>query len=198
MIEEKELITSNISNNIAYYRKQFNLTQLELAEKLNYSDKSVSKWERGEGVPDIYVIVELSKFFGVTIDQLVNKQKTPTPIFKNRQTVAYFYALIAWLVCSVAFAVLKIFKVDYPIWHFFIYALPISSLILFLFNIIWKKIYWIYFYFSVFIWTLALTFDLSFPMVDSYIFYIIAVPIYIFIMYMFYLLFQSKKRNLKA
>ena len=50
---KKETTTQFIADNIAYYRKKMALTQLELAEKLNYSDKSISKWERAEGVPDI-------------------------------------------------------------------------------------------------------------------------------------------------
>ena len=44
-----------LAKNLAYYRKASGLTQLELAEKFNYSDKSVSKWERGEGFPDVFV-----------------------------------------------------------------------------------------------------------------------------------------------
>ena len=47
------------------------LTQIELAEKINYSDKAVSKWERGESIPDVSVLLELSKLFGVSIDFLV-------------------------------------------------------------------------------------------------------------------------------
>ncbi|ABX81351.1 helix-turn-helix domain-containing protein [Acholeplasma laidlawii] len=58
----KDLITKYLADNIVYYRKKMALTQLELADKLNYSDKSISKWERGEGVPDIFVIKELSVF----------------------------------------------------------------------------------------------------------------------------------------
>ena len=58
----KDMITKYLADNIVYYRKKMALTQLELADKLNYSDKSISKWERGEGVPDIFVIKELSVF----------------------------------------------------------------------------------------------------------------------------------------
>ncbi|NLK12438.1 MAG: helix-turn-helix transcriptional regulator, partial [Candidatus Phytoplasma sp.] len=52
-MENKDKIALNIANNIIFYRKELKLTQFELAEKLNYSDKSISKWERGEGIPDI-------------------------------------------------------------------------------------------------------------------------------------------------
>ena len=51
-------IKNNIAVNIAECRKRLNLTQAQLAEKLNYSDKAVSKWERAEAVPDIYIFSE--------------------------------------------------------------------------------------------------------------------------------------------
>ena len=47
------------------------MTQAELGEKLNYSDKTISKWERGESAPDISVLVEIAELFGVTLDSLV-------------------------------------------------------------------------------------------------------------------------------
>lgn len=195
MRDNKETITSNISHNISYYRKQFNLTQLELADKLNYSDKSISKWERGEGVPDIFVISELSEFFGVSVDTFVNKKKVPTKIFKNKQAFAYLYALIIWLVMGVTFGVVMITKIDYPAWRLFIYALPLSSLTLFIFNLVYKKVYFIFLYFTIFIWTTALSLNITFRQIESYLFYIIAVPIYLFIMYLIFLLYVSKKNK---
>lgn len=59
------------AQNLIMLRKQMQLTQIELAEKINYSDKAVSKWERGESIPDVSVLLELSKLFGVSIDFLV-------------------------------------------------------------------------------------------------------------------------------
>ena len=64
-------IKINVANNIARYRKKLNMTQLQLAEKLNYSDKAVSKWERAEALPDIYVMHELAVMFGITLDELI-------------------------------------------------------------------------------------------------------------------------------
>ena len=76
-------IKENLAQNLAYYRKGVALTQAELAEKLNYSDKAVSKWERGESVPDLYVLKQLADFYGVTIDSLIsepNKSNTTKKI----------------------------------------------------------------------------------------------------------------------
>ena len=59
---------------IAKLRKNKDLTQNELAEKLNISNKTVSKWETGEGLPDVYVIGELAKILGVSVDEILNAE----------------------------------------------------------------------------------------------------------------------------
>ncbi|MFQ9093492.1 MAG: helix-turn-helix transcriptional regulator [Ruminococcus sp.] len=48
-----ESMRKTIAGNISRYRKQLGMTQLDLSEKINYSDKSISKWERGDGIPDV-------------------------------------------------------------------------------------------------------------------------------------------------
>ena len=68
--EEQDLAVI-IGKNITRLRKMADMTQLELAEKLNYSDKSVSKWEQGNGVPDIRILMQIAVLFGVTLDDLV-------------------------------------------------------------------------------------------------------------------------------
>lgn len=65
----------SIGSNIAKLRKKCGLTQLALAEKLNISDKTVSKWESGQGYPDITLFPALSALFGVTIDYLMLGEK---------------------------------------------------------------------------------------------------------------------------
>ena len=66
-----EEVKNIVAKNIYELRKKNNMTQLELAEKLNYSDKTVSKWEKGENSPDITVLVEIANIFGVSLDYLV-------------------------------------------------------------------------------------------------------------------------------
>lgn len=62
-----------IAENLSLYRKLHGLTQAELADAVGYSDKSVSKWERGEGTPDIFVLLQLSDIYGVTVSELVGQ-----------------------------------------------------------------------------------------------------------------------------
>ena len=68
---DDEKLKYQIGANIAAYRKQFGMTQAGLAEKLNYSDKAVSKWERGESVPDVLILMQLAELFGTTVNDLV-------------------------------------------------------------------------------------------------------------------------------
>ena len=74
-MEKYENLTATIAENLVYYRKKAKLTQSELAAKLNYSDKSISKWERAEGVPDIHILVQLAKLYGLSVNDFVIKQK---------------------------------------------------------------------------------------------------------------------------
>ena len=62
-----------IAANLTQYRKLYGLTQAELAEAIGYSDKSVSKWERGEGTPDIFLLLTLSEIYGVTVSELIGQ-----------------------------------------------------------------------------------------------------------------------------
>ena len=62
---EDEKLKYQIGRNIASYRKRAGLTQAGLAERLNYSDKAISKWERGESAPDVLTLVQLSEQFGI-------------------------------------------------------------------------------------------------------------------------------------
>ena len=78
---DDELLKNRIGRNIASYRKQARLTQAGLAEKLNYSDKAVSKWERAESIPDITVLKAIADMFEVPLDYLVqeNQQESAMP-----------------------------------------------------------------------------------------------------------------------
>lgn len=59
---------------IAQCRKEKNLTQMQLAEKLNMSNKSISKWETGRGMPDVSIMIELCEILGITVNELLSGQ----------------------------------------------------------------------------------------------------------------------------
>jgi transcriptional regulator with XRE-family HTH domain len=98
-----EDINQIVAKNLADLRKNRNLTQGELAEKFNYSDKSVSKWEHGETVPDLATLQQLADFYGVTIDYLTHEPtednrrlytKAPKPTLDNHQWISLAMAVL--------------------------------------------------------------------------------------------------------
>jgi len=119
-----------VAENLTMYRKSAGLTQLQLAEKLNYSDKAVSKWERGESLPDLYMLQTIAEMFGITLNDLVDVQIQPKKkknILNNRVILLLSVGL-TWLVAMVAFVVLKMTSVD-MVWMPFIYAIPVSFIV---------------------------------------------------------------------
>ncbi|NCA94999.1 MAG: helix-turn-helix domain-containing protein [Epsilonproteobacteria bacterium] len=130
-----------VADNIAFYRKQMGLTQLQLAEKLNYSDKAISKWERGESLPEAYVLHALASFFGVTLNDFLTvgrKPRTPLTI-KTRILIALLSAGLVWLVATIIFVLTNLVAtgLDFDIWLVFIYAIPLSSIVLLVFSLLW-------------------------------------------------------------
>ena len=108
-----EDIKSNVAKNITELRILNNMTQMELAEKLNYSDKTISKWERAESSPDISVLVEMADLFGVTLDYLVRTENIEEAAVEhknkgakyNRRAVSYIAEGGGWIIAIFAFIV---------------------------------------------------------------------------------------------
>ena len=140
-------LKKNLAENIAAYRKKLNITQLQLAEMLNYSDKAVSKWERGEAVPDIFILKKLADIFSVTVDELISsrseapislpeaEKKPLTP--GSKLIITLLSAGLVWLVATVVFVALQWGKAGGRTWLAFIYAIPLSAVVLIVFNGIW-------------------------------------------------------------
>lgn len=137
-------IKENLATNLVAYRKAANITQAELAEKLNYTDKAVSKWERGESVPDLCVLKQIADFYNVKIDTLIAKPKSGQPkVFQSLNSIRSIICLCAvglvWFIAALAFVCLSILTEFNFTWLFFIYALPISFIILLVLTAVWKK-----------------------------------------------------------
>ena len=139
-------LKKQIGANIAAYRKSMGLTQLGLAEKLNYSDKAVSKWERAESVPDVLTLTQLAELFDVTVnDLLVDPNELPANTGKVEQVMSaaveramkrkankrIILGLCTMLVYFVAILLFVIFSsLDVPkSWIAFIYALPVDAIV---------------------------------------------------------------------
>ncbi|MEG9429364.1 MAG: helix-turn-helix transcriptional regulator [Christensenellaceae bacterium] len=149
--------------NLIAYRKSLNLTQAELAEKLNYSDKAVSKWERAESVPDIYTLKQIADFLGTKVDVLISEPKKDRPkinynLGKKRTILCLASTAIVWLVAIVLYAFLHIiFPSIEQTWLSFIYAIPVSAIVLLVFTSVWGKSLGNAVILSILVWSVILT-----------------------------------------
>ena len=152
-------IKQNLADNITLYRKSLKLTQAELGEKLNYSDKAVSKWERAEAVPEIVVLKQLADFFGVTVDDLLKEPKTPKkPLInlnKKRVAIGLWSTCIVWLVAVISYVLIGIaFPSVENSWLVFIVAIPVNLIVLLILTKVWGKNFITFFIVTLLIWTI--------------------------------------------
>ena len=158
-------LRNQIGSNIAAYRKQAGLTQAGLAEKLNYSDKAVSKWERGESLPDVYILSQIAELYGVSVSALIGEIQPPKESKPHYHMFILLLSLaLTMAVATLLFSMFMICKVDYPAWMFFVYALPVCSIICIVFTSLWWGILWQGVSVSALIWTLGLSLYLSFEL----------------------------------
>ena len=192
-----------LAKNLAYYRKASGLTQLELAEKFNYSDKSVSKWERGEGFPDIFVLKSLADFYGISVDDFyASEHKKITVKQSQRRKQIYIRLLslgICWLVVVLTFFLLNTLLpagVKFQPWLTFIYGTLASSIILLVWEYIYHNRFTRMIAASAIIWTGALSIFLTFLIIMDlplYLLFVVAVPLQI--LEILWYLFKRKKNK---
>ena len=145
-ISSDQALKRLVADNITMYRKANGLTQIQLAEKLNYSDKAVSKWERGESLPDLYILMQIVDMFGITLNDLVTKQEQPKKVSKSKlnHTIVTLLSIgLVWLIAFIVYVILHMASVsmDYMV---FLYSLPVAFIVLIVFSKIAKSRLWVY------------------------------------------------------
>lgn len=145
----KDDIKTTVANNLIALRKSKNLTQADVANALNYSDKSVSKWEHADSLPDISILSALCDMYGVTLDYLTHENAEETlsqtqdekkPEVERKITIAVLSVTIIFLCSTIAFVYCYAFRSE-PIifWQAFVWAVPASALVLISLNRKWLK-----------------------------------------------------------
>ncbi len=164
-------VRSTVSQNITELRLLNNMTQLELAEKLNYSDKAISKWERGESLPDVAVLLSIADLFGVSLDRLVREENLAEQVQKikpektayNRRAIGYVSEGAVWTIAFLAFTITSLVSSTATFsWLYFVYALPISLVVKLVFNSIWFNPRHNYFIISALLWSILATIHTTF------------------------------------
>ena len=185
MQTDEATLRKTVAKNIAAYRKAHHDTQLDLATKLNYSDKSVSKWERADGVPDIFVLVMLAELFVVTVNDLLTekhrKSHRAAPKLK-RSIITLMSAGLVWLVAAVVFFAFKVAFPDLPrIWLAFIYAIPAMFIVTLVLSALWHPPIFSYLSVCGIVWGVALSVDISLNVPNVSLIYIIAAVLQVLI-----------------
>ena len=176
-----------IAKNIQKLRQEKGMTQLELAEKINYSDKTVSKWERGESLPDIVVLKTVADLLEVTLDYLVEEEHEGKPVTKEMLDKNYrrnCYIITGTSIFIVALMATLIFVIlamifpgtSYP-WLCYAYSVPVALIVWLVFNSIWFNPRKNFMIVSLMVWSLLLALYMTFSMLGFYIWPILLVGI---------------------
>ena len=199
-INQQELLAKNL----VYYRKASGLTQLELAEKFNYSDKSVSKWERGEGFPDVFVLKSLADFYGITVDDFYateHKKVITTNHSLRKQIYIKLLSIgVGWLVTLLAFFLLNTLldkNAPFQTWLIFIYGIVITGIILLVWDFIYHHRFLRMIDTSIIIWSTAMTIYFTLLIINVAnlpLIFIVAVPLEI-LEIIWFLFRRNKKRT---
>ena len=136
---------ATIASNLIKLRLAAGMTQAELGEKLNYSDKSISKWERGDVTTDVFVLMQIADIFGVDVDYLLKPHNEIEPAIYNKPANEATYTtnmitlvtvLGIWTVALFVFVILWICGMVVGL--VFVYAVPVSLITLLVLNSVWN------------------------------------------------------------
>lgn len=173
----EEMVRLNIARNIARYRKAAGDTQQQLAEKLSYSDKSVSKWERGEGTPDVYVLMTIAELYSVTLNDLVGEEGATVAdrAQHNRRIIMTLSVGLVWLVAALVFQMTTMAGLPASkAWLAFIFAIPAGAIVATVFACLWFGSLARTLSVSALVWGVAITFHLTVPLRSAVFIYITA------------------------
>ena len=174
-------LKQTVARNLIALRTAQHLTQYELGVKPNYSDKAVSRWERGEAIPDASVLLQMSDLFGVSVDDLLRPhgKGQPFPAAPARAGINYrVITLIAltgvWTVALLVFIVLHL--LGYTRFIIFAHTLPVSLIVLLVLNTLWGNRHHNVYILSLFHWSVLAAIYLSFLHHNWWILFLLGIP----------------------
>ena len=198
-----EDIRAAIAANITELRQTAGMTQSALAEKLNYSDKAISKWERAEAVPDVAVLKQIADYFGVSVDYLLtrkhgddanpNKERIRAKR-KNRVIISALSVMLVWFLAAVAFTVLSLCDTSFA-WFAFVTATPVCVTVALVFNSIWGNKRLNFLIITFLLWTLIASVHVglfAFGRNNIWQLYLIGVPAQLIIILSGFIKFKKK------
>lgn len=192
-----------IASNIVELRKRNKLTQAELAEKLNYSDKAISKWERAEAVPEVIVLKQIANIFNVTLDYMVtmpsaNKAHLTKKFSLSKSIITWLSVILVWFIATIVFVCLEIGHFDRA-YLAFIVGIPFALLVAFILSAVWKQKIKVFVLLSAFIWATIACIYIIINNVKFVPLFLIGIPLQVAVLLWFVLVkFYEHRRKIKV
>ena len=156
-----------IAKNLSTLRRKNKLTQLQLAEKLNYSDKAISKWEKGESLPSVEVLHTICKLYGVSMDYIVGDEKKEPRVIetealkKKYLNITLLSVVAVWFVALVLFVSFDIFC-SKSYFMVFAWAVPASCIVSIIFDAVWNKCKLLFYLLTLLLWSFLVSATIQF------------------------------------
>lgn len=176
-----------VAQNIFYLRTTAHMTQYELGEQINYSDKAISKWERADGMPDVYVLKSMSELFGVTVDYMLtehseqDKKIEKKPINTRGRTLVMNIVMSAIMCIALFVFVIIAVTLDKYIWQIFIYALPAIAIAGIACSGAWHRTFGVFLFISMFVWTTLLTIYFALGNYGTWMLFLLGIPVQVIV-----------------
>lgn len=175
-------IKNIIADNLISLRKQHKLTQNELAEKLNYSDNTISRWEKAEITPSVETLVQISEVYGVPLESLLRQNvieevaETNRAIKMKKLSTILLGVSVVWFFAVIAFIYMETFF-NYNGWTLFVWSVPLSCLVLLGFNKYVNSRAYSFVFSTILIWSLITSLYLQFLKYNLFLIYFIGIPV---------------------
>lgn len=164
MMTDESALRKTIGKNIALYRKAHKDTQASLGEKLNYTDKAVSKWERGESIPDVYVLSCIAELYGITVGNLIGESKPQIQTSPHLHLYVYLLsAALVYVISTVLIVMFELFNVPFNTWLFLLYGTAIVGVLGIIFTMLWWNVWLQLSAWSATIWLVGLSIFATVP-----------------------------------
>lgn len=179
-----ENVKETIAKNLAELRKAHKMTQSALAEKLNYSDKAISRWEHAETLPDIETLCHICEIYGVSFEYLLKKEPAEIEYLPEKEKTRSRRILIClialstvWLTAILLFTSIGTLIGSY-VWHIFIWAVPASAITVEICNLIWwRKRFCTAMTVSITVWSVILAVYLHLLKYNPWLLFVVGAPI---------------------
>ena len=178
----KKSVGERIALNLVTLRKTAKLTQMEFAEKINYSDKAVSKWENGESLPSVEVLENICDFYGITLNDIVGEddivldKKRTNKMSTSKICIILLCCLSVWLVSTIIYVYAKLIF-DKSIWMSFVWAVPATCIMAIIFNSLWGRKRNVFILISLLIWTALASIYLQVLSYNAWVIFMVGIPL---------------------